>query len=316
MAAPSEASGSVPHTPSTPSKSNYITGLKGLVGAGPFFHALLNQGQRIDESKHASFRSDSSPFASKKSSRELMPSSDVHTGRAITTGEGDYAPRESPRHGQDPFAPRGAGAAFFPANSDHPFPQPSKARISRSASLMPPPTTDQDFCRWAMGAGAQAAKDAQKDLRRYHYLTRSQSVDASFSQRGAPRLHRPNASYDPGYGVLHQVAPEFAAAREEAEYHQGSDEVEPSSLDTLVQYGPTRGRNLSPIEEMSLEKQQGDASSINSGKIMLSQRSGCSSDMGLSDFDSIKPLHPPFGTKSRLGVQSSLRPLWYLSHPY
>lgn len=266
MVPPSDASGSVPHTPSTPSKSNYITGLKGLVGAGPFFHALLNQGQRIDESKHASFRPESSPFSSKKSSRELMPSPDVHTGRAITTGDCENVPRESPGHAQDPFAPRGVGAAFFPANSDNPFPQHSKARITRSASLMPPPTTDQDFCRWAIGAGAQAAKDAQKDLRRYHYLTRSQSVDAGFSHKGAPRLQRPNASYDPGYGELHQVPPEFAAMQLQPAEHQGVDEVDPSSLDTLVSYGPTRGRNLSPIEEMSLEKPQGDASSISSGK--------------------------------------------------
>ena len=267
MTAQSDVSSPVPQTPSTPSKASYITGLKGYLGAGPFFHALLQQGQRIDDSKLPAQHHDSSPFSSKKSSRELMSSPGVHIGKAITTGECEDAPRGSPGTAQDPFAPRGVGTSFFPSTNDNPFPQPSKARVSRSASLMPPPTTDQDFCRWAMGAGTQAAKEAQKDLRRYHYLTRSQSLDAGISHK-APVMRKPAPSYDPGFGVLYQAAPDFAVAREQDE--QGAVEAEPSDAGTHVSYAPTRGRNLSPIEEVqfspSVKDRHGDASSISSGE--------------------------------------------------
>ena len=246
MTAQSDVSSPVPQTPSTPSKASYITGLKGYLGAGPFFHALLQQGQRIDDSKLPAQHHDSSPFSSKKSSRELMSSPGVHIGKAITTGECEDAPRGSPGTAQDPFAPRGVGTSFFPSTNDNPFPQPSKARVSRSASLMPPPTTDQDFCRWAMGAGTQAAKEAQK----------------------APVMRKPAPSYDPGFGVLYQAAPDFAVAREQDE--QGAVEAEPSDAGTHVSYAPTRGRNLSPIEEVqfspSVKDRHGDASSISSGE--------------------------------------------------
>lgn len=91
-------------------------------------------------------------------------------------------------------------------------------------------------------------------------------MDAGTSQK-APRMRKQNASYDPGYGVLYQVAPELAAARERAEQDGDADPVNAGSQMT---YGPTRGRMLSPIEEVQFfPEKHGDAASISSGKVLV-----------------------------------------------
>ena len=92
-----DTSTSAPHTLS--SSSSVITGLKASLGSGPFFHAHLQEGQRIEDEPPAGMRYEVSAYT-------IGPKGALSTGtlpqkpkKAVVNGRiGEESPRVSQRH--------------------------------------------------------------------------------------------------------------------------------------------------------------------------------------------------------------------------
>ncbi|KAH8112367.1 hypothetical protein DFH11DRAFT_1511717 [Phellopilus nigrolimitatus] len=233
---------SVPHTPPT---SSVITAVKASLGS-PFFHARLQEGQRIDEADASDVHYEVSAFAislsGTSSARSLPPAKQFLTSgcEGQPRGSRGLVAEKSARGARSSRSSRTTPRASLSQ-------QPAKIRSpSAVAATMPYAADDQDF--WAMVADAQ--NPAPPASRHYHYLTRSQSVDAGTHQH-SPKLRKQNASYSPAYGT--------------PMYQPDHVEHGPVSSGVTAGWPPARGRHLSPIEEVQFfSEKHGDTASLNS----------------------------------------------------
>ena len=246
---------SAPHTPSS---TSVVTGLKAALGAGSFFHAHLQEGQRIEDSPSpSSLRYEVSAYA-------ISPNGGLAPGAHARKSGKTSICEESPRVSHQPSTEKaGAGPSIGSSSSSAVTSSlPAQAALGRSSakkwgysgSATAMSSDNREF--WEMVTDAKAAavtEPVSAVPRRHHYITRSQSMDAAADVvhfQPAPKMHKKNASYSAGV-----VSPMYP------------DSVENTLAAPGVQmtWCPTRGRYLSPIEEVQFfPEKQGDAASLHS----------------------------------------------------
>lgn len=249
----SDASTSAPHTPPS---SSVVTGLKASLGTGPFFHAHLQEGQRIEDISPSAVRYEVAAYA-------IGPKSVVASGKLpqrskrVNVNVSEGTPRVSQRHAEELASGAQLTSSSISPTSAPGGPQalpsrPGAKKWTRSASATVMPSDPSEF--WRVVQEAQTAVNNGTPIpQRYHYITRSQSASAAADAghlQQAPKMRKQNASYSPGFGT--------------PAYHE-TVEITPAAPAGPPTWCPSRGRYLSPIEEVQFfPEKQGDAASLHS----------------------------------------------------
>ncbi|KAL5478302.1 hypothetical protein ACEPAI_2486 [Sanghuangporus weigelae] len=250
----SDTTTSAPHTPSS---SSVVTGLKASLGTGPFFHAHLQEGLRIEDDPPSAIRYEVAAYA-------INPKGVVTSGKFSQKSKAGVNVREeTPRVSQRHAGEKGSVGARAVSSSTLTMPVPAAGvyqqsplsrtpaeKRTRSASATAMSSDPTEF--WRAVQETQAALNGGTPVsRRNHYITRSQSASAAADAghlQQAPKMRKQNASYSPGFGT--------------PAYHETVENT-PVAPNGTLRWCPTRGRFLSPIEELYPEK-QGDAASLHS----------------------------------------------------
>lgn len=286
-ATPSLSDSFSPHTSS--GAASVITAVKASVGS-PFFHAHLQEGRRIEEGSDVASAGSSTGGSGARSGTSGGGSnhgvSSLHTNVPRSANAStERKLRDTPESG-----PHGSRARANPQRTEKPA-RDASARIavpsaknqlhlqdafmSRSAGSSPARTTpypigvdEQDV--WMAAASAQAAAAAGVNLppsKRYHYITRSQSLDAGIQQQ-APKMRKQNASFNAAYNAQISQTYPFAPG---PPMRIGGEELRMPMPDANVNPWATappvvRGRHLSPIEETTsyFGDKHGDTASLRS----------------------------------------------------
>ncbi|OCB88292.1 hypothetical protein A7U60_g4594 [Sanghuangporus baumii] len=250
----SDTATSAPHTPSSLS---VVTGLKASLGTGPFFHAHLQEGLRIEDDPPSAVRYEVSAYA-------ISPKGIVTSGKFPQKSKAGVNVREeTPQVSQRHAGETSSLGAQAVSSSTLTMPVPvagvhqqallsrtSARKCTRSASATAMSSDPTEF--WRAVRETQTAMNGGTPVsRRNHYITRSQSASAAADAghlQQAPKMRKQNASYSPGFGT--------------PAYHETVENT-PVAPNSTLRWCPTRGRFLSPIEELFPEK-QGDAASLHS----------------------------------------------------
>lgn len=282
-ATPSTSDSFPPHTSS--GATSVITAVKASIGS-PFFHAHLQEGRRIEEGSDVTSigssiggpgaRSGASGSGSSrrvstlitKTLRSVGPSAGTKRRDAPEAPHGSRA-RANPQPAEKPA--RGAGVRVaVPSAKSQLYPQdifPCRSAGSSPARAMAFPIGVDEQDVWMAEASAQAAAAsgvAVPPSKRYHYITRSQSLDAGLQQQ-APRMRKPNASYNALYGTqssqMYPFAPGPPMRMAEDSRSTNANAKLWAALAPAVQ-----GRHLSPIDEATaqLGERHGETASLRS----------------------------------------------------